>query len=59
MTIYTTRVYMFECDAEGCEQVTGDIIPANPADGRRSAWRIARREHGWTARGDKQFCPRH
>lgn len=60
MTVYVTRVYVFECDAKGCEVVTGDIIPANPDDGRRSAWRVARRELGWLeGSGGKHFCPEH
>jgi hypothetical protein len=45
MTIYTTRLYIFVCDV--CERDTGEIIPTNPDDGRRSAWRDAHRE-GWT-----------
>jgi hypothetical protein len=59
MTVYVTRVYVFECDAHGCETVTGDIIPANPDDGRRSAWRVARRELGWFEGDGKHFCPDH
>jgi hypothetical protein len=56
MTIYTTRLYTFVCDV--CEQVTGEILPTNPGDGRRSAWRDARRE-GWTEHDGQHYCPKH
>lgn len=59
MTVYRTTIYVFECDAPGCEKVTGDIIPATETGGLRAAWRMARRELGWTGRDGCRYCPDH
>lgn len=53
------RVYVFACNAMGCEEVTGDIVPPNPDDGARSAWRVAKQD-GWTdAGGNLHYCFGH
>lgn len=59
MTVYTNRIYVFACDALGCEQVSEETLSDNPDAGRRSAWRIARRELGWIERDGRQYCPSH
>lgn len=59
MTVLAMRVYVFTCNAERCEETTGEITPPNADDGARSAWRVAQAE-GWTRRGvDRHYCPRH
>ena len=59
MTVYSTRIYNFACNALGCELVTADILPPNLEEGARSAWRVARDE-GWTCRGAAEhYCPCH
>lgn len=58
MTVYPVRLYAFACDAPGCEHVSDDILPTNPDDGRRSAWRAVRGD-GWTERDRRHYCPQH
>jgi hypothetical protein len=59
MTLLSMRVYVFTCNAAGCEDVTGDIVPPNPDDGARSAWRVASAV-GWTcAERGRHYCPAH
>lgn len=59
MSVYSTRVYNFACNAPGCEEVTEDILPPNMTDGARSAWRVAK-EQGWARRrSNEHFCPTH
>jgi hypothetical protein len=59
MTLLAMRVYVFTCNAAPCEQTTGEITPINPADGARSAWRVAMAS-GWKRTAtDKHLCPAH
>jgi len=59
MTLLTMRVYVFTCNAIGCEHDTGELVPPNAADGARSAWRVAKGS-GWTRTGSGgHFCPEH
>ena len=60
MSYFVEKIYAFECDAPGCDAMT-DVEPG--AAGRNSPLRYAlrdlRREHDWTIRDGKHYCPRH
>ena len=59
MTVLAMRVYVFACNAPGCNEDTGKIDPPNISNPARSAWRVAKAE-GWTRVGlGLHYCPRH
>lgn len=60
MTLYSRTVYFFECNAPGCEETTGDIVPTNPRPEHASqdAWRTAR-HMGWAGCKHEHYCPKH
>lgn len=53
------RVYVFACNASGCNEDSGKIDPPNASNPARSAWRVAKAE-GWTRDGlGLHYCPEH
>ena len=59
MTLLAMRVYVFACNARGCDEDSGKIDPPNMSNPARSAWRVAKAE-GWTRSGlGLHYCPEH
>jgi hypothetical protein len=59
VTLLAIRVYVFACNAPGCDEDTGKIHPLTMTNPARSAWRVAKAE-GWTRAGFAQhYCPGH